>query len=426
MSTVQPPPLRNDCFALPSGIDWTPVEDAKCLLREALSRVVTSGNKIPVGDGYDRILSSEIVATRSNPPCSNSAVDGYGFMGPAPEGTQTKKLTVGRAAAGAPFDGVVEKGQAVRILTGAQLPESVDTVVLEEDCSIASGHITFNGPLKKWSNTREAGEDIVAGASLFRKGHRLSVTDLSYIASAGVSQIDVFSRLKVGVISTGDEICEPGQPVSDWQIYDANRLMLLATLGDLGFEATDLGLIKDERHAVRRSLNQAAEKCDLIITSGGASAGDEDHISAILRTEGQLTSWRIALKPGRPLALGLWNDTPIIGLPGNPVAAWVCTMVFGRPAMEVLAGGHWIEPHGYLLESAFTKRKRRGRSEYLRARIKPDGRVDVFPSEGSGRISSISWSDGLVEIGFDEENIEPGSTVRFVSYADYLRPSQST
>lgn len=423
MPIIQPPRLRNDCFALPSGVNWTPVDQAKQRLRNVLSVVVSGGHKISVSEGNDRILFSEIYAARSNPPGSNSAVDGYGFSGPVETGIQVLNLAPGRASAGAPFDGMVEKGRAVRILTGALLPEGVDTVVLEEDCTVEASRIAFNGPLNKWSNTRGAGEDILKGSPMFGVGHRLSPTDLSYIASAGVSNIEVFSRLKVGVLSTGDEVRELGSGALDWQIYDANRLMLLAMIREIGFEAVDLGLVKDERNKVRQALNAGAEKCDLLITSGGASAGDEDHISAILKSEGMLNSWRIALKPGRPLALGLWNDTPIIGLPGNPVAAWVCALVFGRPAMEVLAGGHWREPRGYKLEASFRKNKRRGRSEYLRARIMDDGRVEVFPSEGSGRISSISWSDGLVEIGFEEELIELGSKVRFIPYSEFLRPS---
>ena len=426
MPEIQPPPLRNDCFALPPGVDWTPVAEAKRLLRDALSVVVSSGHRVPVEDACDRILSSDVGAVRSNPPGSNSAVDGYGFSGPIPEGPQIMKLCEGRAAAGVPFAGRVEEGQAVRILTGAILPDGVDTVVLEEDCTIEPDRIAFNGPLKQWSNTREAGEDVIVGSPIFNAGRRLTSTDLSLLASAGVAEVEVFSRLRVGVLSTGDELRKPGQPADYWQIYDANRLMLLSLVRDLGFEAIDLGLVEDSRDAVRGTLNRGAESCDLVITSGGASAGDEDHISAILKSEGQLTSWRIALKPGRPLALGIWNETPVIGLPGNPVAAWVCTMVFGRPAMEVLAGGVWREPIGYEVIADFKKNKRRGRSEYLRARLISTGRAEVFPSEWSGRISSISWSDGLVEIGFEEELIEPGSVVRYIPYAEFLRPSQST
>ena len=426
MPEIQPPPLRNDCFALPPGVDWTPVDEAKRLLKDALSTVVSSGHRIPVEEACDRILSSDVGAVRSNPPGSNSAVDGYGFAGPVPEGPQIMELCEGRAAAGVPFARRVEQGQAVRILTGAILPDGVDTVVLEEDCTIEPDRIAFNGPLKQWSNTREAGEDVIVGTPILEAGRRLTSTDLSLLASAGVAEVEVFSRLRIGVLSTGDELRKPGQPADYWQIYDANRLMLLSMVRDLGFDAVDLGLVEDSRDTVRNTLNQGAELCDLIITSGGASAGDEDHISAILKSEGQLTSWRIALKPGRPLALGVWNETPVIGLPGNPVAAWVCTMVFGRPAMEVLAGGVWREPRGYEVIADFKKNKRRGRSEYLRARLNSQGRVEVFPSEGSGRISSISWSDGLVEIGFEEEMIEPGSVVRYIPYAEFVRPSQST
>ncbi len=382
MLEIQPPPLRNDCFALPPGVDWTPVDEAKRLLKDALSTVVSSGRRIPVEEACDRILSSDVGAVRSNPPGSNSAVDGYGFAGPIPEGPQIMQLCAGRAAAGVPFPGRVEKGQAVRILTGAILPEGVDTVVLEEDCTIEPDRIAFNGPLKQWSNTREAGEDVIVGTPIFSAGRRLTSTDLSLLASAGVAEVEVFSRLRVGVLSTGDELRLPGQSAGYWQIYDANRLMLLSMVRDLGFEAVDLGLVEDSRDTVRDTLNQGAELCDLIITSGGASAGDEDHISAILKSEGQLTSWRIALKPGRPLALGVWNETPVIGLPGNPVAAWVCTMVFGRPAMEVLAGGIWREPHGYEVVADFKKNKRRGRSEYLRARLNSTGRVEVSHLKG--------------------------------------------
>ncbi len=426
MTEIRPPPLRNDCFALPPGVDWTPVDEAKRLLKDALSTVVSSGHQIPVETASDRILSSDVGAVRSNPPGSNSAVDGYGFAGPIPEGPQIIQLCNGRAAAGVPFAGCVEKGQAVRILTGAILPDGVDTIVLEEDCTIEPERIAFNGPLKQWSNTREAGEDVIVGTPIFKRGRRLTAADLSLLASAGVAEVEVFSRLHVGILSTGDELRKPGESADYWQIYDANRLMLLSMVRDLGFEAIDLGLVEDSRDTVRDTLNQGAESCDLIITSGGASAGDEDHISAILKAEGQLTSWRIALKPGRPLALGVWKETPVIGLPGNPVAAWVCTMVFGRPAMEVLAGGIWRDPRGYEVVADFKKNKRRGRSEYLRARLNAAGRVDVFPSEGSGRISSISWSDGLVEIGFEEELIEPGTVVRYIPYAEFLRPSQST
>jgi len=426
MSGIKAPPLRNDCFALPPGVDWTPVDEAMQRLRAALTPVVGEPETIAVQDANDRILAADVFARRANPPATNSAVDGYGFQGPLAEGLHVLQLEQGRAAAGVPFVGAVPPGHAVRILTGAILPSGVDTVVLEEDCTVEAQQIAFHGPLKRLANTREAGEDVTIHAPIFTAGRRLSTTDLSLLASAGISEVSVHPKLRVGVLSTGDEIKEPNEAALDWQIYDANRLMLLAMIREIGFVPVDLGLVQDQRDLVRDALDQGAARCDLILTSGGASAGDEDHVSAILKSEGELTSWRIALKPGRPLVLGLWQGTPLIGLPGNPVAAWVCTLVFGRPAMEVLAGGVWRQPRGVVVPAAFRKNKKRGRSEYLRARLTETNSVEVFASEGSGRISSISWAEGLVEIGFDEHLIEPGTPVRYIPYAEFLRPSQST
>jgi len=420
---IQPPPLTNDCFALPPGVNWTPVDEAKGMLRSALRAVVAAGERIPLDAAFDRILSAPVRALRANPPSSNSAVDGFGFKGPIPEGPCVLDLVAGRAAAGVPFDGEVPTGAAIRILTGAVIPPGVDTVVLEEDCTVTATQIAFNGPLKQGANTRDAGEDMAENADVFLAGRRLTATDLALLASVGIAEVEVYARLKVGVLSTGDEIRPVGSEALDWQIYDANRAMLLAMLRELGFEAVDLGLVEDTRDAVRAALTHGAARCDVVFTSGGASAGDEDHISAILKTEGSLTSWRIALKPGRPLALGMWTGTPIIGLPGNPVAAYVCALVFGRPALEVLAGGAWFEPLGFSVPAAFQKKKREGRNEYLRARMTPEGQCAVFPSEGSGRISSISWSDGLVVLGQDAVNVTPGVMVHYVPYRNYMRPS---
>ena len=240
-------------FCSSSGVDWTPVDEAKLLLKKALSAVVSSGARIPVEDGFDRILSSKVDAVRSNPSGSNSAVDGFGGR-PIVEGPQVMKLCDGRAAAGVPFPGRVQPGQAVRILTGAILLMEWTLSFLEEDCTIESDRIAFNGPLKQWSNTREAGEDVIVGAQ-FSSGRRLTSTDLSLLASAGVDQVDVYSRLRVGVLSTGDELRLPGQSAEYWQIYDANRLMLLSMVRDLGFEAVDLGLVEDSRDTVREALN---------------------------------------------------------------------------------------------------------------------------------------------------------------------------
>ncbi len=415
---LKPPPLRNDCFALPPGVDWTPVDAALSMLRQKLSPVVARED-VPLGDGVGRVLAEDIVARRSNPPEANTAVDGYGFAaGAVGEGDVVLPLVEGRSAAGAPFAGRVPEGAAVRVLTGAALPEGVDTVVLDEDCAVGEGEVAFRGPVKRGANTRKAGEDVAEGVTALSAGRVLTPADLALAAAVGHGALPVFSRLRVGVLSTGDEVVEPGRTAAPGQIFDANRPMLLSMAARFGYEAIDLGHVRDDRNALRARLDGAVGAVDAILTSGGASAGDEDHVSALLRETGALAEWRIALKPGRPLALGMWQGVPVFGLPGNPVAAFVCTLVFARPAMGLLAGAGWQAPVGFDVPAAFTKRKKPGRREYLRARIR-EGRAEVFASEGSGRVSGLSWAEGLVELEDGARDIEPGDLVRFIPFGSF-------
>ncbi len=415
--TLKPPPLRDDCFALPAGVNWTPVDEALVLLRDRLAPV-TGIETLPLGQAVGRVLASDVVARRSNPPQPNTAVDGYGFAGPAPQGAQVMDLVEGRAAAGVPFIGEVPPGKAIRILTGAALPEGVDTVILEEDVSTNGQQIAFHGPLKQGANTRRAGEDVAQGDVILPAGRVITPADLALAAATGIAELPVRKALRVGVLSTGDELREAGEAAGLGQIYDANRPMLLGLLGQMGVTPVDLGRVGDDRSDLRRLFDAAAGQVDIILTSGGASAGDEDHVSALLRETGAMQEWRIALKPGRPLALGLWQGVPVFGLPGNPVAALVCTLIFARPAMGVLAGAGWKDPQGFEVPAAFEKRKKPGRREYLRARIR-EGRAEVFKSEGSGRISGLSWAEGLVELGDDAAHIRLGDPVRFLPYGSF-------
>nr|WP_249200448.1 gephyrin-like molybdotransferase Glp [Thetidibacter halocola] len=415
---MKPPPLKNDCFALPPGVDWTPVDQALAMLRDRLHPVVGQ-ETVPLQQAAGRVLAADVVATRSNPPQPNTAVDGYGFAASATgEGDQVLPLVVGRSAAGVPFDGVVPAGHAIRVLTGAALPKGVDTVVLDEDCAVGEGVVAFRGPVKPGANTRRAGEDVAEGDVALPAGRMLTPADLALASAVGLAKLPVYERLRVAVLSTGDEVVEPGAKAGPGQIFDANRPMLLAMIERFGFQAIDMGRVPDDRAALRDRLDRAASVAHLVLTSGGASAGDEDHVSALLREAGAMQEWRIALKPGRPLALGLWQGVPVFGLPGNPVAAFTCTLVFARPAMGVLSGSGWAEPLGFTVPAAFTKRKKPGRREYLRARIR-DGRAEVFRSEGSGRVSGLSWAEGLVEIGDGAAQIEPGDLVRYIPFGSF-------
>lgn len=416
---MTPKPLKNDCFALPPGVDWTPVDVALERLEAALGPVVAV-EEVAVAAACGRVLAQDAIARRSNPPAANTAVDGYGFAAASiGAGPQKLPLETGRAAAGDPFRAEVPFGHAVRILTGALVPAGVDTVVLQEDVTLEEGHVVFNGPLKPGANTRKAGEDVVEGGVALKKGRQVTPADIGLLSALGLEQVAVYKPLRVGVLSTGDEIVPPSQTALPSQTYDANRPMLLGLAERWDCQPVDLGHVGDDRETLRARLDQAAEQADVILTSGGASAGDEDHVSALLSEDGNLQTWRIAMKPGRPLVLALWKGVPVLGLPGNPVAAFVCTLIFGRPVFSLLAGAGWSEPQGFKLPAGFSKTKKAGRREYLRARIGADGRVEAFASEGSGRISGLSWADGLIELEDHAQDITPGDLVRYVPFASF-------
>lgn len=416
---LAPPRLKNDCFALPPGVDWTPVDAALASLQAALAPVAHT-EEASLSGALGRMLAEDVSARRSNPPGANTAVDGYGFAGATlGSGRQILPLVAGRAAAGAPYRGTVPAGHAIRILTGALLPEGVDTVVLEEDCAVTDTHVSFDGPVKPRANTRNAGEDAKAGDRILPAGRRLGPPELALLAATGVTRARLYRPLRVGVVSTGDEIVPAGTDMDPGKTFDANRPMLLGLAAKWGYVPVDLGHVADDRAALRRALNRAAKEADVVLTSGGASAGDEDHVSALLREEGVLNNWRIAVKPGRPLALALWDGVPVFGLPGNSVAAFVCSLIFARPALAALSGQGWSNPQGFTVPAAFSKSKKPGRREYLRARLTSDGAAEVFPSEGSGRVSGLSWATGLVELEDGGRKIAPGDPVRFLPYGSF-------
>jgi molybdopterin molybdotransferase len=412
--------LRDDCFALPPGIDWTPVDQALGLLQGGV-RCVTGVEEVALADGAGRILAEPVIARRSNPPAANSAIDGYAFAWASLDGAAQGDLVLveGRAAAGHPYAGTVPPGAALRILTGAELPAGADTVVLQEDSEVADGRVRFHAPRKPGANSREAGEDALAGAEALPAGRRLTPGDLARVAAVGVDRLAVRWRLRLGVLSTGDELVQPGADPASPGVFDANRPMLAALAAAQGLEVVDLGAVVDEPAQVRAALDRGAAEADAIVTTGGASAGDEDHVSRILQDEGRISTWRIAVKPGRPLALGFWQGVPVFGLPGNPVAAFVCFLIFARPALSVMAGAGWCEAQGFLVPAAFEKTKKPGRREYLRARMRADGHVEVFHSEGSGLIGGLSWSDGLVELPDAAATIRHGDPVRYLPYSSF-------
>ncbi len=417
LRAAAPAPLRNDCFALPAGVDWTPVDAALTDLRARLGPVVGT-QPCPIGAALGRVVSGDIRAPRAHPPLPNTAVDGYGFAGGRDAGPHVLPLVAADMAAGQAPDTPVPDGAAVRILTGAALPPGVDTVILQEEVEVNGAEISFLGPVKAGANTRAAGEDVTRGDMVVPEGRKLTPADLALLAAVGVEEVAVRVPLRVGVVSTGDELVQPGSDAAPGQIYDANRPMLVGLVTQLGHVAVDLGHVRDDRAALRAVFDRAAAAVDVVLTSGGASAGDHDHVSALLNDADAMATWRIAMKPGRPLALGVWNGTPIFGLPGNPVAAMVCTLVFAAPALAQMGGAAWRDPQGFEVPAGFEKNKKAGRREYLRARMR-DGRVEVFASEGSGRISGLSWAEGLVELPDHAVHVRPGDPVRFIPWGGF-------
>ncbi len=405
-----------DCFALPPGVDWVPVDEALAMLKSGLAPLGGT-ETVALADLPGRILAEDAIARRASPPAANSAVDGYGFAH-ASAGT-TLQLETGRAAPGAPWPGTVRPGHAIRILTGAPLPGGVDTVALQENVELGDGTVHVPALPRPGANTRKAGEDLNTDDVALHAGHRVRPQDIGLLASVGLSAALIRPRLRVGVLSTGDELTEPGEDPGHADIYDANRPMLLSLAAAWGFDAIDLGRAADTRDAVRAALDTAAARADVVLTSGGASAGDEDHIAALLSNAGSLNLWRIAVKPGRPLVLGHWQDRPLFGLPGNPVAAFVCALIFARPALARLSGQDWFEPVGTMRPAAFSKSKKPGRREYLRARLTDAGAVEVFKSEGSGRISGLSWATGLCELPDAAIDIRPGTPVQYLPFSEF-------
>ena len=413
--------LRRKGSSMPPGVDWTPVGEVLERLKTSITPI-ENRLELPLLEAAGHVLAEDAVARRNHPPAANSAVDGYGYaFGTIDFSAGPVRLAEGRAAAGVPFAGAVPAGQMLRILTGAALPEGVDTVLLQEHARVENGFLTAGrSPKKPGENTRRAGEDMKAGQVALKAGAVLRGPDIGLAAALGIRSVTVRPQLRVGVLSTGEELIDHAQADAAPALTpDANRPMLLSVLSRLGYVPVDLGITRDDRGMIRSALNGALGRVDAILTSGGASQGDEDHVSRLLREEGQLQDWRVAMKPGRPVALAKWQGVPVFGLPGNPVAAMVCTMVFALPALSLRAGAGWREPQGFEVPANFAKIKQAGRREYLRARLTAQGWAEVFPSEGSGRISGLSWADGLVELSDEARDVQPGDRVRFIPWTAY-------
>jgi molybdopterin molybdotransferase len=415
--------LSDDCFAF--GGPMMSVDEAVAIIAARVTAVrETETVALHVADG--RVLAADLAAPLPLPPFTNSAVDGYAVRSSdLPKSGEGVFPVRGRVQAGASAEAPLAAGQAMRIFTGAPMPAGADTVFMQEDVRRdVTGDVVLPAGLKPGANVRPAGEDIPEGQVALAAGRRLRPQDVALAAAFGLTGLEVIRPIRVALFSTGDELASPGSPRTAAQLFDSNRFMLLSMLKRLGCEVSDLGILRDERAALALALKQVAGAHDLILTSGGVSTGEEDHVKAAVESAGSLVLWRMAIKPGRPVAMGVVGGTPFVGLPGNPVASFVTFVHIVRPTVFALSGAVPEPSVPMPVRAAFTYRKKIGRREYVRVnlRMAGDGVPEVvkFPREGAGLLSSLVETDGLVELGESITLVEPGQTVGFLGYANLV------
>ncbi|MGX1740760.1 molybdopterin molybdotransferase MoeA [Bosea sp. NPDC055353] len=390
---------------------------------DAVSRVHPVGGalELPLAEADGHVLAQAVVAPRDLPPFANSAVDGYAI--------RFADLTTG-AAARLPIRGRTMAGEAAaslehgawRIFTGAPVPEGADTIVMQEDVVAEKDAVVLPAGIRRGANLRPAGEDVVRGQEVLPAGRRLRPQDLGLLAALGLADVTVRRRPRVALFSTGDELTEPGWTLGPGAIYDANRAMLRAMLVRAGAEVVDLGILSDEAKGLERRLREAAAGCDLVLTSGGVSVGEADHVRDAVMTCGTLDLWRVAIKPGKPIAIGRVAGTPFIGLPGNPVAVFVGFAFVARPLLARLAGETYSPPQARLVRLGFAHAKKPGRREFLRVSLEQDGEGVTIarrhPGEGAGSLASLAQSDGLVVLAEEIARLEAGEAAPFLPYAE--------
>jgi molybdopterin molybdotransferase len=410
----------NDCYSpdqqlLAASTVWQRMQDA-------VSTQVPS-ETLALGECINRRLAEDVTTAYDSPRFDNVAVDGYAFNHQELSSSLTLPLMTAEANAGGSAKLSLEKNHCIRVLTGARMPAGADTVVMQEDVLIVDNLVTMPADHKAGGNWRPKGEDVKAGDIIINKGQQIRPQDIGLAAAAGHAKLKVYTKVKVALFSTGNEVYELGEELPEDGIYDVNRHLLKALLTSLHCEVTDLGILADDYNVVSDALSAASQNHQLIITSGGASTGSHDHVAAVLKSIGEVHGWRLAIKPGRPLAFGKVGDSFFLGLPGNPVAANVCTLMFGQPLIRAIGGGGWQRPKSYFQKLGFDVKKKAGRREWLRVyqEVQSNGEILLkrSASHGSGILTSMTRADGLVEVDEATSSLPQGSLVDFIPFASF-------
>lgn len=391
-----------------------PVEDALArLLALAEAAPIEATENVALAEADGRVLAAPLVAGLDLPPWDNSAMDGYALR---LADWQGEPLVVSQRILAGSAPQPLQPGTCARIFTGAPLPEGADVVEMQENVEVlADGRVRLQEPLRAGQNVRPRGQETRTGESVLPAGTRLGPIEMGLCASLGAAELSVRRRPVVAVISTGDELVPPGQPLGPGQIYNSNRSLLIAWLKRLGCAVVDAGILADDLELTRQALAGLAD-VDLILSTGGVSVGEADFLGAALREEGELALWKLAIKPGKPLTFGHFRGVPVIGLPGNPASTLVTFGLLARPYLLRRLGVTEVEPLGFAVPAGFTWKKPGNRREYLRARLE-SGRAVIYPNQSSGVLRSAAWAEGLVEV-LEGTTLAEGDSLRFIPLSE--------
>lgn len=391
------------------------------LLSHALA--VEATESVTLLDGLHRILAHDMTSSIDVPPADNSAMDGYAIRTRDVIAGERTTLKVSQRIPAGDTGEKLLPGTAARIFTGASIPSDADAVIMQEQVEAEGEYMSFTAPVERMQNIRAAGEDIRQGQVILKKGTRLRAQELGLAASIGFDKLVVKRKVRVGIFFTGDELVEPGKPLADGKIYDSNRYTLNGLLQHMGCEVVDLGIVGDTLEQTTRAITAASENTDLVLTSGGVSVGEEDHVRVALEKLGEVHMWRLRIKPGKPLVFGKVNDTAFIGMPGNPVSVFATFCLFVSPFIKSLQGRINITTRSMQVMAGFDWPKVDSRREYARARLFFDHQnelnAEIYPNQSSGVLMSTSWGDGFVEIA-ENETITRGDRINYLSFSDLL------